>query len=291
MKILVFGNPLMQKDSIGLRILPELNKRFPAIEFAEFDAAEDLEKEGKELFILDAVLGLKKCEIITDLERFESASRNLSMHDFDLYQTLLLLNKIGAVRKATIIGIPCQYPKQKALKEAAALIEQLLENEKEYLYWVDPKDRVLGKIERKEAHAKKLLHRTGAVLVFDSKNRLLVTKRSPKKKIFPNKLDCSSSFHVRFGETYEKAAQRELFEETGIKAKPEMVGKFVLDQDPDHLVAAVFKTVHDGKIRLDPSESISAKFFTEKKVNELVRTKKTTTWLVRAWKLYKETKK
>lgn len=124
MKILVFGNPLLEKDSIALQIMPELQKKFPKIEFVEFDAVEDLEKEGPELSILDAVEGIKKCELITDLSLLQKTSRNVSMHDFDLGQTLLLLQKMGLVKKATIIGIPTHYKSKKALEESVLLVEK-----------------------------------------------------------------------------------------------------------------------------------------------------------------------
>ncbi len=126
MKILVFGNPLVSKDSIALQILPELKKRFPNIEFAEFDAVEDLEKEGPEVIILDAVEGIEKCELFTDLSLLQKTSRNVSMHDFDLGQTLLLLQKMGLIKKATIIGIPTNYKPKKALDESSRLIQKII---------------------------------------------------------------------------------------------------------------------------------------------------------------------
>lgn len=130
MKILVFGNPLVEQDAIALQILPELRKKFPAAEFLEFDAAEDLELQDSNPIILDAVDGISQCELITDLERFVPASRNLSMHDFDLGKTLLLLKKIGTIHGATIIGIPIMYDKQKALVETSRLIEKILTEKK-----------------------------------------------------------------------------------------------------------------------------------------------------------------
>ena len=129
-RILVFGNPLVQQDSIALAILPELRKRFPKIEFVEFDAAEDLETEGNQPVILDAVDGIKQCELIADLEILVPASRNLSMHDFDLGKTLLLLKKIGKINGATIIGIPQNYNEKKALIEVTVLLEKMRRNTK-----------------------------------------------------------------------------------------------------------------------------------------------------------------
>lgn len=287
MKILVFGNPLVEKDSIALQIMPELQKKFPQIAFVEFDAVEDLEKEGPEPIILDAVEGIKKCELFSDLSLLQKTSRNVSMHDFDLGQTLLLLQKMGLVKKATIIGIPTNYKPEKALEESSRIIGRVLDSAEEFLYWVDKKDVVLGKIERKEAHAKKILHRSGVVLVFDSRGRVFLTKRSPQKKIFPNCWDCACSFHVQYGQSYDESAQAELFEETKIKTKPEFLGKLMLDKDPDHLIVAVYAVVHDGEIILDSHEASAGKFYGQKEAGQIMAKEKTTHWLPEAWQVYK----
>mgnify|MGYP001559860477 CR=1 FL=1 len=42
-KVLVFGNPLLEQDSIPLRLIGRLRERFPKIEFTEFDPNENME--------------------------------------------------------------------------------------------------------------------------------------------------------------------------------------------------------------------------------------------------------
>ncbi len=44
MKILVFGNILVKKDNLALKLLPRLREKFPNIIFKEFDPTENLEK-------------------------------------------------------------------------------------------------------------------------------------------------------------------------------------------------------------------------------------------------------
>lgn len=105
MKILVFGNPLVSKDSLPLRLLPDLRKEFPSIEFKEFDAVEQLEDEGQELIILDSVDGIGEVKIFDDPDSFDESPR-YSLHDFDLPVYLKLLKKLGKLKKVTIIGIP-----------------------------------------------------------------------------------------------------------------------------------------------------------------------------------------
>lgn len=123
-KILVFGNPLVREDSLPLKILPALQKEFPEIEFREMDGIEDVQEEGKELFILDSVMGLKKAAFIKDIGLLEPGNR-YSTHDFDVAHNLKILKKIGAVEKVIIIGIPMGIGEKNAFRQAKKLISFL----------------------------------------------------------------------------------------------------------------------------------------------------------------------
>jgi Ni,Fe-hydrogenase maturation factor len=125
MKILVFGNPLVGKDSIALRILPRLRKAFPGVEFKEFDAAENLEAEGKDLVILDAAEGIREVVLIEDLEAL-GTGKIYSMHDFDLAITLKLLMKLGKLRSVRIIAVPSSLSAAKAFEGASRLLSSSL---------------------------------------------------------------------------------------------------------------------------------------------------------------------
>ena len=105
MKVLVFGNPLLENDSLPLRLLPELRERFPEIEFKEIEPTEDLDAEGRDLVILDSVEGIDDVVEIDSIERLH-ANRVCSMHDFDLGYNLKLLKKIGRIDSVRIIGVP-----------------------------------------------------------------------------------------------------------------------------------------------------------------------------------------
>ncbi len=125
MKVLVFGNPLVRMDSVALRMLPMLRKRFPEVEFKEFDAAENLEHEGRDLVILDAAAGIRKVVLIEDLSAL-SGGKIYSMHDFDLSLTLKLLRKMGALDSVRIIAVPSSFPPRKALPACSSLLSSLL---------------------------------------------------------------------------------------------------------------------------------------------------------------------
>ena len=111
----------MKEDSLPLEILPMLREEFPEYEFAEFDAAENLEEEGEELTIIDAVRGIEKVTLISDVDAL-SESKRYTMHDFDLAITLKLLRKMNIVKSILIFGVPVGYGKLKAFEELKALI-------------------------------------------------------------------------------------------------------------------------------------------------------------------------
>lgn len=125
LKILVFGNPMLRNDSMPIRLLPDLRKRFPDIEFREFDPNENLEREGRDLNIIDTVQGIEKVTILSDIDSFQSSPR-ISMHDFDLGYSLRLLKKLKLVDSVKIFGVPTMIAKEEALEQLCALIASSL---------------------------------------------------------------------------------------------------------------------------------------------------------------------
>jgi len=125
MKILVFGNILVAKDSLALKLVPKLAKEFSEIEFKECDGAESIESEGRNLLILDVAIGIAKVSLIDGLDVLE-VTHPYSMHDFDLSLTLRILKKINAIDSVRIIAIPSEYSEKKALVEVRKIISTLL---------------------------------------------------------------------------------------------------------------------------------------------------------------------
>ena len=125
MKILVFGNPLVEKDNLVLKMLPELRKRFPEIEFEEVDPTEGLEKHGKDLVILDAVEGIDKVMIIDSVEQLQT-NKIYSMHDFDLAYNLKILKKLGMIDNVKIIGVPIGMGEGEALDQTQLTLRKLV---------------------------------------------------------------------------------------------------------------------------------------------------------------------
>lgn len=69
---------------------------------------------------------------------------------------------------------------------------------------------------RKDCHDKGLWHRAVVVFIVNSKGEVLLQKRSPMKKMWPNMWDITAGGHVLKGEFGYQAVIREAKEEIGI---------------------------------------------------------------------------
>lgn len=123
MIVYVFGNPDLPDDSLPLKLIPELQKKFPQIQFETKDPNEEWDVP-EELVIIDTVQGIRAVTVFDDLAAFAPAPR-VTMHDFDAYANLRLLQKLGKLRKIKIIGIPAAAPENEALQEAILAIKNL----------------------------------------------------------------------------------------------------------------------------------------------------------------------
>ncbi len=125
MKILVFGNPLVEQDSLALKLLPKLREKFLSIEFKELDPNENLEEEiedGK-LRILDVVKGIDNVMIINDIDKLQ-VGKVYSMHDFDLAYNLKLLKKINKLKEVEIICLPMFMDKEEAFSQIQLILRK-----------------------------------------------------------------------------------------------------------------------------------------------------------------------
>jgi Ni,Fe-hydrogenase maturation factor len=120
--IYIFGNPLVKEDSLPLKLIDKLKKEFPSLEFKEFDTVEDLKLE-KELNIIDTVKGIKKVELIEDIDKIIT-DKIYSMHDLDLGYNLKLLKKMKMIEKIRIFGIPNKISETEAFEQLRKLIKK-----------------------------------------------------------------------------------------------------------------------------------------------------------------------
>ncbi len=111
---------------------------------------------------------------------------------------------------------------------------------------VDKKDKVLRTTTRVEAMEKGLRYRFVQVLVFNKAGEMWVQWRSRHKIVCPRQYGAAVGGVVEAGESYEKAAVRELREEMGIKGvKPQLVGTYGVDGKQPYN-AATFVCVWNG---------------------------------------------
>lgn len=119
----VFGNPDIVMDSLPLRILPNLQERFPNIVFRKLDPNE--EWEIPDVFVLvDSVMGLSELHVFNHLDEF-SKSPTVSMHDFDALFNLRYLAKLGKLKHVRVIGVPPEMNELKAFCEVSDCITKL----------------------------------------------------------------------------------------------------------------------------------------------------------------------
>jgi isopentenyl-diphosphate Delta-isomerase len=81
---------------------------------------------------------------------------------------------------------------------------------------VNEEDKVLGYMEKQEAHIKGLMHRAFSIFIFNDKNELLLQKRALEKYHSGGLWTNTCCSHPRKNETNIEAAYRRLNEEMGM---------------------------------------------------------------------------
>lgn len=97
----------------------------------------------------------------------------------------------------------------------------------EYVILVDENDNPIGFEEKVKCHLPNgKLHRAFTAILFDKNGRLLLTRRSKEKMLWPGDWDGTVASHPREGETYISSAERRMPEELGIVCKMDYLMKF-----------------------------------------------------------------
>ncbi|MBS3057380.1 MAG: hypothetical protein J4415_02015 [Candidatus Diapherotrites archaeon] len=128
--VFVFGNPLVEEDSIALLTAEKL-RGMKGFEFHEIESLGELEEIPNELIILDCAEGAEKIEVLSDLKKI-AHEKKFSLHDFDLGTELLLLEKIGKLKgkKICIIALPQKMPLEEAVRGVSSLLSKNALNRK-----------------------------------------------------------------------------------------------------------------------------------------------------------------
>lgn len=135
---------------------------------------------------------------------------------------------------------------------------------------VDEQDRVIGQAPRSEVHSRKLLHRAVHIFVFNSRDQLLIHRRSPSKDEYPLCYTSSASGHVSAGETYEESAPREMQEEIGLAAPLTFLHKFPASPETSYEHTVLYQTVTDSPPQFDPEEIESGDFYEVDEISRMI---------------------
>jgi isopentenyldiphosphate isomerase len=127
-------------------------------------------------------------------------------------------------------------------------------------------------VTREKIHSNGLWHRGVHILLFNSKDQLILQIRSSSKDKFPNHYDCSVSEHLEVGETYESAAIRGLKEELNVSnVDLKRILRFKLNYGPnDNMISGLYECRYDGPIQIDKREIQSLETHSLNEIKEML---------------------
>lgn len=138
---------------------------------------------------------------------------------------------------------------------------------------VNENDVVVGQATRKQVHSDpSLIHRAAGGYIFNRKKQILMQKRSKTKDMYPSRWAFSVGGHVDSGDTYEKAALRELKEELGIETHLHFVEKRFVKHEDETEFWTIYLGLHDGPFReFNTVEIDEVRFFSLQELQRLTR--------------------
>ncbi len=141
------------------------------------------------------------------------------------------------------------------------------DNQQELFVVVDKNDTIIEFRTRYECHHDpSLIHRSIGVLIFDSKGRVLLQKRSQNKDTYQGYWGLSCAGHVAKGETYEKTVVRELQEELGVSMETTIHSKRIDKDVKETEMEVLFTAKYDGPFHINPDEIDDVKFFDKREL-------------------------
>ncbi len=136
---------------------------------------------------------------------------------------------------------------------------------------IDENKDVISTLPREEVISKNLLHGGSTILVFNSKGKILITRRSKNKDFAPNTLEIGQGGKVSSGETYDQTAQREIQEELGIN-DPKLEYLFEIHYKDNHTnsIDKVYSCIYDGDLILQEEEISESMYKTINEVKNMI---------------------
>ena len=159
----------------------------------------------------------------------------------------------------------------------------------DHVILVDMNDKALGSQEKLQAHKQGNLHRAFSILVFNSKNELLIHQREKSKYHCGGLWTNTCCSHPQPGEDTETAAHRRLQEEMGFTCKlekqftfiyKELFGNGLTEHELDHVFFGQFDGIAETNIQPDPKEVMDYKWISMDKLRKDMQAhpEKYTTW-------------
>lgn len=129
----------------------------------------------------------------------------------------------------------------------------------EFVVLVNPKDEVLGLMEKQQAHVNGLLHRAFSVFLFNDEGEMLLQKRAAEKYHSPGQWTNAVCSHPRNDETYKDGARRRVKEELGIDVEITEKFHFIYKADVggglwEHELDHVFTGIYNADFNLNINE-------------------------------------
>jgi len=137
----------------------------------------------------------------------------------------------------------------------------------EYNLEVNKKDQVIGKRPREDFYTGQYIHRSSHLILFNSKNQILLQKRVKTKKWYPNLYTFSVSATVA-DETYKECLEREVPEEIEISLPVKYLFKYPFFNKIDKSFHAVFTGKSDKEIKPDQREISQIIWITPKNLKQ-----------------------
>jgi 16S rRNA (adenine1518-N6/adenine1519-N6)-dimethyltransferase len=126
---------------------------------------------------------------------------------------------------------------------------------------VNIRDEVTAQARRSDVHKLGLRHRAIHILLRNQAGKMFLQRRSAWKEINPGLWDSAAAGHLASGESYDAAADRELFEELGIRTKLELLGKLPPSTATGNEFVSVYRATHEGPFQLEELEIACGAFF------------------------------
>ncbi|MCA9606265.1 MAG: NUDIX domain-containing protein [Myxococcales bacterium] len=144
---------------------------------------------------------------------------------------------------------------------------------------VDEHNRFVRWVTRAVCHAERLPHRSVQILLYDRAGRLVLQRRHPDKRTWPDAWDASASGHVEEPDYPDPArpddhldaicdavAHRELMEELGVRADLERLGTFAPEPGVHYEHFVLYRGVADGPYVPQPEEVAEVRVFDEREL-------------------------